>query len=61
MRNLRTHGLEEGVSTRLLVYAGQLIGKDIDPIAACQATICKPITDDLDMQRSIIEIVATQF
>ena len=25
VRNLRTHGLEEGVSTRLLVYAGQLI------------------------------------
>lgn len=61
VRNLRTHGLEEGVSTRLLVYAGQLIGKDIDPVAACQATICKPITDDLEMQRSIVEIVATQF
>ncbi len=61
VRNLRQHGLEEGVSTRLLVYAGQLIGKDIDPVAACQATICKPITDDLDMQRSIVEIVATQF
>jgi nitric oxide reductase NorQ protein len=61
VRNLRTHGLEEGVSTRLLVYAGQLIGQGIDPVAACQATICKPITDDLDMQRSIIEIIATQF
>ena len=61
VRNLRQHGLEEGVSTRLLVYAGQLIGKDIDPVAACQATICKPITDDQDMQRSIVEIVATQF
>jgi nitric oxide reductase NorQ protein len=61
VRNLRTHGLEEGVSTRLLVYAGQLIGRGIEPVAACQATICKPITDDLDMQRSIVEIVATQF
>ena len=61
VRNLRTHGLEEGVSTRLLVYAGQLIGQGIDPVAACQATICKPITDDLDMQPSIIELIATQF
>ena len=61
VRNLRTHGLEEGVSTRLLVYAGQLIGKGIEPVAACEATICKPITDDIDMQRSIVEIVATQF
>ena len=61
VRNLRTHGLEEGVSTRLLVYAGQMIGAGIEPIAACESTICKPITDDLDMQRSIVEIIATQF
>jgi len=61
VRNLRTHGLEEGVSTRLLVYAGQLVGQGIEPLAACEATICKPITDDLEMQRSIIEIINTQF
>jgi nitric oxide reductase NorQ protein len=61
VRNLRTHGLEEGVSTRLLVYAGQLIGRGVEPVAACEATICKPITDDLEMQRSIVEIIATQF
>lgn len=61
VRNLRTHGLEEGVSTRLLVYAGQLIHGGVEPVAACEATICKPITDDLEMQRSILEIIATQF
>ena len=61
VRNLRTHGLEEGVSTRLMVYAGQLIQGGVEPIAACEATICKPITDDLEMQRSIVEIIATQF
>jgi nitric oxide reductase NorQ protein len=61
VRNLRTHGLEEGVSTRLLVYAGQLIQSGVEPIAACEATICKPITDDLEMQRSTVEILATQF
>src|SRR6266487_3920908 len=31
VRNLRTHGLEEGVSTRLLVYAGQLIQGGVEP------------------------------
>ena len=61
VRNLRTHGLEEGVSTRLLVYAGQLIHAGVEPIAAAQATICRPITDDVEMQRSILEIVSTQF
>lgn len=61
VRNLRTHGLEEGVSTRLLVYAGQLIEGGVDPKEAAEAAICKPITDDLEMQRSIMEIIATQF
>jgi nitric oxide reductase NorQ protein len=61
VRNLRTHGLDEGVSTRLLVYAGQLIGQGIEPVAACEATIVRPITDDLEMQRSIVEIIHTQF
>lgn len=61
VRNLRTHGLEEGVSTRLLVYAGQLIQRGVDPVPACEATICRPITDDAEMQRSIVEIIATQF
>ena len=61
VRNLKGHGLEEGVSTRLLVYAGQLIHGGVDPLAACEATICRPITDDLEMQRSILELVNTQF
>lgn len=61
VRNLRTHGLEEGVSTRLLVYAGQLIHAGVDPQEACESTICKPITDDVEMQRSILEIIRTQF
>ncbi len=61
VRNLRTHGLEEGVSTRLLVYAGQLIHGGVEPLIAAEATICKPITDDIEMQRSILEIVSTQF
>jgi len=44
-----------------LVYAGQLMAAGVDPVEACEATICKPITDDHEMQRSIIEIIATQF
>ena len=38
-RNLKGHGLDEGISTRLLVYAGQLIAKGIDPLAACRIRI----------------------
>jgi nitric oxide reductase NorQ protein len=59
VRNLKGHGLEEGVSTRLLVYAAQLISAGIDPVVACEVAIAGPITDDAELQRSIREIVTT--
>ena len=57
VRNLRNHGLEEGVSTRLLIYAGELIRQGVPPARACEAAVTRPITDDPDMQRSIQELV----
>ncbi len=59
VRNLRGHGLEEGVSTRLLIYAAQMIAEGISPIDAAEVAICSPITDDRELQRSIREIVTT--
>ncbi len=59
VRNLKGHGLEEGVSTRLLVYAAQMIARGVDPVTACEVAIASPITDDPELQRSIREIVTT--
>ena len=59
VRNLRGHGLEEGVSTRLLIYAAQMIAKGIAPVDAAEVALVSPITDDRDLQRSIREIVTT--
>ena len=59
VRNLKGHGLEEGVSTRLLVYAAQLVSSGIHPYLACEVAISSPITDDSELQRSIREIVTT--
>ena len=58
-RNLTGYGLEEGVSTRLLIYAAQLIAEGIDAAEACEAAFIQPITDDRDVQRSIEEIIST--
>lgn len=58
-RNLKGHGLEEGVSTRLLVYAAQLIAGGISAYEAIQAAIINTITDDPEMQRSIYEIMTS--
>jgi nitric oxide reductase NorQ protein len=59
VRNLKGHGLEEGVSTRLLVYASQLVSSGIHPHVACEVAITNPITDDAELQRSIREIITT--
>ena len=61
VRNLKNHGLEEGVSTRLLIYAGTLIRQGVATDQACDVAIARPITDDPDMQRSILELVKAIF
>ncbi len=52
-RNLKGHGLDEGISTRLLVYAGQMIAEGVDPVAACRMTLVTPLTDDPDMRQTL--------
>lgn len=59
-RHLKGHGLEEGASTRMLIHAGHLIARGIDPIAACRVTLVRPITDDADM-RDALDAVVTAF
>src|SRR5210317_807285 len=60
-RNLKGHGLDEGMSTRLLVYAAQLVDKGIDPQAACQMALVTPLTDDPDMRDTLSAAVNTYF
>lgn len=60
-RNLKGHGLDEGISTRLLVYAGQLIAKGIDAQAACRMALVRPLTDDPDMRDTLDAAINTYF
>jgi nitric oxide reductase NorQ protein len=60
-RNLKGHGLDEGISTRLLTYAGALIAKGIAAKAACQMTLVRPITDDPDMRDTLDAAINTYF
>jgi nitric oxide reductase NorQ protein len=60
-RNLKGHGLDEGMSTRLLVYAAQLIGKGIDTQSACEMALVTPLTDDPDMRDTLTAAVNTYF
>ena len=61
VRHLKEHGLAEGVSTRLLIYAGRLMQQGISARRACQVAIVWSLTDDREVQRSIEEVVSSIF
>ena len=60
-RNIKCHGLEGGLSTRMLIYAGSLISKGVAPLAACRVALVRPITDDPDMRDALDSAVTTYF
>jgi len=60
-RNLKGHGLDEGISTRLLTYAAALINGGIDPVAACRMALVRPITDDADIRDTLDHAIDATF
>ena len=52
-RHLKGHGLDEGISTRLLVYAAILMNKGVDAPSACSMALVRPITDDADIRSTL--------
>ena len=60
-RNLKGHGLDEGMSTRLLIYAAQLMSKGISAEQACKMALVTPLTDDPDMRDTLDAAVGTYF
>jgi nitric oxide reductase NorQ protein len=61
IRNLKGYGLVEVGSTRLLIYAAKLIGEGISPRRACEVAVVQSLTDDVEIQRSIQEVVSAIF
>jgi len=60
-RNLKGHGLDEGISTRLLVYAANLMNKGIEAKAACRMALVRPITDDADIRSTLDHAIDSIF
>lgn len=52
-RRLKGHGLDEGISTRLVVYAAKMIVQGVSPIEACRMAMVRPITDDADIRATL--------
>jgi nitric oxide reductase NorQ protein len=60
-RRLKGHGLDEGISTRLLVYAATLIKGGVSPGDACRMALVRPITDDADIRATLDHAIDVVF
>ena len=60
-RRLKGHGLDEGISTRLLVYAATLIKAGVNPLDACRMALVRPITDDADIRATLDHAIDAVF
>jgi nitric oxide reductase NorQ protein len=61
LRALKGQDLEEGVSTRLVIYAATLIGQGMPVERAIEAAMIEPLTDDADIKRGLLDLVTAVF
>ncbi len=61
LRGLKGQDLEEGVSTRLVVYAATLIAQGMSTDRAILAAMVEPLTDDEDIKRGLLDLVTAVF
>ncbi len=61
IRALSGMDLEEGVSTRLLIYAATLMASGMGIPQAIEAAIIEPLSDDADVQDALRDLVATVY
>jgi len=60
-RALRQQGLDEGISTRMLIYAGILIRDGVAPRDSCEMTLTRALTDDPDLLAALRQLVDAHF
>ena len=61
IRQLKSRGLDEGVSTRLLIHAARLIQSNISPFQACHAAFTQTLSDDPTLCMSIDQLILDFF
>jgi nitric oxide reductase NorQ protein len=56
LRDLKGQDLEEGASTRLVVYAATLIRDGVKPAVAIEAALLQPLTDDPEVMKALARV-----
>ena len=52
-RNLKGAGLNEGVSTRMLIHAAKLSKNGLSLLSACEVALVNAITDDQEVRKAL--------
>jgi len=60
-RALKNRGIDEGASTRVLIYAGMLMNEGVCAEDSCNMTITHALTDDPDTADALRQLVQAQF
>jgi nitric oxide reductase NorQ protein len=55
-RGLKDHGMREGASTRLLIYAAKLVQQGLPIMTACEATIVQSLSDDPELVKALSDL-----
>lgn len=61
IRNLSGMDLEEGVSTRLLIYAATLIAKGMQVDRAIETAIIEPLSDEAEVRQALRDLAASVY
>ncbi|MBK5932608.1 nitric oxide reductase NorQ protein [Rhodovulum imhoffii] len=61
IRRLSGMDLEEGVSTRLLIYAATLMAGGMSVDRALEAAVIEPLSDEPDVQQALRDLIATVY
>jgi len=61
LRGLKGQDLEEGVSTRLVVYAATLIARGMGVDRAIDVAMIEPLSDDAEVKRGLRDLVTAVF
>ncbi|MEZ5912366.1 MAG: CbbQ/NirQ/NorQ/GpvN family protein [Paracoccaceae bacterium] len=61
LRALKGQDLEEGVSTRLVVYAASLVAGGMPVARAVEVAMIEPLTDDADVKAGLRDLVTAVF
>ncbi|WDE01512.1 CbbQ/NirQ/NorQ/GpvN family protein [Thalassomonas actiniarum] len=61
LRRLEQNDLDEGASTRLLIYAAKMISSGMHPLDVCRSCLAEPLSDDPQTVAALMDVAKIYF